>query len=386
MIFKRMDKSSLIDSSQPRFIAIEDLNKDNKMDIVVANIGTNTIGIFLSNDNQTFGNEQIYSTGSGSRPSSIVINHFNNDNYFDIAVANSGANSIGIFLGYQNRTFDNQKIFSTGSYRPWFITIADFNKDNQSDIAVVFYATDNIGILLGNGNGSFQSSIIYSTGYDSFPYSLIVADFNKDNKLDIAVANYGTDNILVFLGYSNGTFTSESIYTTNYNSNPSSIAFGDFNNDQQIDIVVANYGNGSIGIFLGHGNGSFSTQITFLIDSQSRPQFLNVGYFDNNTYLDVVVVDSENNQIHILLGYGNGSFSTLTTFDSISGSYPIMVAVTDFNNDKQSDIAVANYDTNNVLILDGYSIQLSARQRTYLLDLILVHVLLLYVILTMMEN
>jgi hypothetical protein len=381
-----MDKSSLIDSSQPRFIAIEDLNKDNKMDIVVANIGTNTIGIFLSNDNQTFGNEQIYSTGSGSRPSSIVINHFNNDNYFDIAVANSGANSIGIFLGYQNRTFDNQKIFSTGSYRPWFITIADFNKDNQSDIAVVFYATDNIGILLGNGNGSFQSSIIYSTGYDSFPYSLIVADFNKDNKLDIAVANYGTDNILVFLGYSNGTFTSESIYTTNYNSNPSSIAFGDFNNDQQIDIVVANYGNGSIGIFLGHGNGSFSTQITFLIDSQSRPQFLNVGYFDNNTYLDVVVVDSENNQIHILLGYGNGSFSTLTTFDSISGSYPIMVAVTDFNNDKQSDIAVANYDTNNVLILDGYSIQLSARQRTYLLDLILVHVLLLYVILTMMEN
>jgi hypothetical protein len=381
-----MDKSSLIDSSQPRFIAIEDLNKDNKMDIVVANIGTNTIGIFLSNDNQTFGNEQIYSTGSGSRPSSIVINHFNNDNYFDIAVANSGANSIGIFLGYQNRTFDNQKIFSTGSYRPWFITIADFNKDNQSDIAVVFYATDNIGILLGNGNGSFQSSIIYSTGYDSFPYSLIVADFNKDNKLDIAVANYGTDNILVFLGYSNGTFTSESIYTTNYNSNPSSIAFGDFNNDQQLDIVVANYGNGSIGIFLGHGNGSFSTQITFLIDSQSRPQFLNVGYFDNNTYLDVVVVDSENNQIHILLGYGNGSFSTLTTFDSISGSYPIMVAVTDFNNDNQSDIAVANYDTNNVLILDGYSIQLSARQRTYLLDLILVHVLLLYVILTMMEN
>jgi hypothetical protein len=244
-----MYKSSIIDSSQPRFLAIEDLNKDNKMDIVVANVGTNTIGIFLSNDDQTFGNEQIYSTGDGSRPYSIAINDFNNDNYFDIAVANSRTNNIGIFIGYQNGIFQNQKIFSTGSYRPWFITTADFNKDNQSDIAIVFYATDNIGIMLGNGNGYFQNPIIYSTGYDSFPYSLIVADFNKDNKLDIAVANYGTDNILIFLGYSNGTFASENIYTTNYNSNPSSIAVGDFNNDQQLDIVVANYGSGNIGPF-----------------------------------------------------------------------------------------------------------------------------------------
>jgi hypothetical protein len=80
--------------------------------------------------------------------------------------------------------FRIKKIFSTGSYRPWFITIADFNKDNQSDIVIVFYATDNIGIMLGNGNGYFQNPIIYSTDYDSFPHSLVVADFNKDNKLE----------------------------------------------------------------------------------------------------------------------------------------------------------------------------------------------------------
>jgi hypothetical protein len=117
MIFKPMDKSSIIDSSQPRFIAIEDLNKDNKMDIVVTNVGTNTIGIFHSNDDQTFGNEQIYSTGSGSRPYFIAINDFNNDNYFDIAFANSGTNSIGIFIGYHSGIFQNQKnIFD------WFLS------------------------------------------------------------------------------------------------------------------------------------------------------------------------------------------------------------------------------------------------------------------------
>ncbi|CAF4004216.1 unnamed protein product, partial [Rotaria sp. Silwood1] len=40
--------SSIISNSQPRSVAVGDVNNDNQMDIVVANSGTNTIGIFLS--------------------------------------------------------------------------------------------------------------------------------------------------------------------------------------------------------------------------------------------------------------------------------------------------------------------------------------------------
>ena len=46
----------------------------------------------------------------------------------------------------------------------------------------------------------------YSTGYFSFPSKLAVSDFNNDTHLDIAVANYGSDNIGIFLGYGNGIF------------------------------------------------------------------------------------------------------------------------------------------------------------------------------------
>ncbi|CAF4330518.1 unnamed protein product, partial [Rotaria sordida] len=145
MKFKSIVKSSIVHSSNPRFIAVGDLNNDNKIDMAVANFGTDTIGIFLSNDDQTFSNEQIYSTGFESRPSSIVINDFNNDNSLDIVVANSGTNNIGLFIGYHNGTFHDQIIFSTGSFRPWFIAAGDFNKDYQLDIAIVYYNTDNIG-------------------------------------------------------------------------------------------------------------------------------------------------------------------------------------------------------------------------------------------------
>ncbi|CAF1150131.1 unnamed protein product [Adineta steineri] len=370
LAFRRVMKSTLIYSSQPRSIAVADLNNDHHMDIVVANSGTNTIGVFISNNNnnsnETFSIQQTYSTEPQTRPYSIVIADFNNDIYLDIAVANFGTNSISIFIGNINSTYNSQRVFSTHSFRPWFISVGDFNNDHYSDLAVVFYGTDNIGIYLGIGNGSFQNAIIYLTGYDSLPYSLAISDFNNDNQLDIVVANYGTNNIEIFFGCGNGTFVNQTIYTTTHQSNPASISVGDFNGDQLLDIVVANHGQGNIGIFLCHSNGTFGMQTTWNIDSKSRPQFVSVGYITNDTYLDVVVVDSENDRIYIIPGNGDGSFATISTFDLISGSQPSMIAVVDFDHDNQSDIIVVNHGTNNVLLLSEYSSTPSARQNSYL--------------------
>ncbi|CAF3760649.1 unnamed protein product [Rotaria sordida] len=361
-----MMKSSIVSSSQPRSVAVGDFNNDHQMDIVVANSGTNTIGIFLSQGDETFTNQQIYSTGSDSRPYSLVVNDFNNDNYLDIAVANYGTNNIGIFLGNKNGIFTNQQVYSLNSSRPVFITIGDFNNDNQTDIVVAIRDTNTIGVLLGNGDGSFQDQITYSTGYDSFPCALVVGDFNKDNQFDIAVANYGTDNIGIFLGYGNGSFTNQKTYTTTLNSKPSSIAVGDLNNDNYLDIIVTHSATGKIGIFFGYPDGTFAAQTTFLISSKSRPYYITVGDFDKDRQLDIIVVDSKRDRIYILLKYDNRTFVTTTTYDGISKSHPFFVAVADFNNDNQSDIVIANYGTNNVLVFSQYFIQPSVRQTNYL--------------------
>ncbi|CAF4384069.1 unnamed protein product, partial [Rotaria sordida] len=46
----------------------------------------------------------------------------------------------------------------------------------------------------------------YSTGDDSSPTMVAVDDFNKDNRLDVAVANFGTNSIGIFLGSEDGLF------------------------------------------------------------------------------------------------------------------------------------------------------------------------------------
>ena len=53
---------------------------------------------------------------------------------------------------------------------------------------------------MGYGNGTFAEQMIYSTGNGSYPYAVASGDFNNDNRLDLVIANEGTDSIGIFLG------------------------------------------------------------------------------------------------------------------------------------------------------------------------------------------
>ena len=55
------------------------------------------------------------------------------------------------------------------------------------DIVVANFLSCNIGVFLGYGNGSFATIVTYSTGRHAFPLTVTVADFNNDDRLDIAV-------------------------------------------------------------------------------------------------------------------------------------------------------------------------------------------------------
>jgi hypothetical protein len=219
----------------------------------------------------------------------VTVGDVNNDTYLDIIVANYATQNIGIFLGYGNGTFASQMTFSTNSFSPSFVTVGDFNNDNQLDIIVIYSGNDGICIFLGFGNGTFVSLTTYSTGSGSTPSSLAVGDFNNDHYLDVVVANYGTNNIGIFLGYGNGTLANQIVYSTDPGISPCSVAVGDFNNDNQLDIVVVTYANGLVGIYLGYGNGTFASPMFFSTGSTSQTKFVSVGYLNKDNYLDIVV-------------------------------------------------------------------------------------------------
>ena len=276
------------------------------MDLVVANYGTDNIGVLLGNGDGTFANQTTYSTGNDSLPYAITAHDFNNDTRLDVIVVNFGTSTLGILFGYGNGSFAAQRIFSHNSSQPIAIAHGDFNNDTRMDIAIANYGTNDIGILIGIGDGAFTSQVRYSTGYNSDPRSLIVADFNNDNQLDIAVANFGTNNIGVLFGYGNASFENLKLYSTNLGSRPYSLTASDFNMDNQLDIVVANSGMDNIDVLLGYTNGIFASPMTFSTGNGSSPHSITAGDFNNDNLPDIAVANTGSDTIGFLFGHGNG--------------------------------------------------------------------------------
>ncbi|CAF1220352.1 unnamed protein product [Rotaria sp. Silwood1] len=341
--------------SMPESIAVGDFNSDHRLDIVVANTGTDNIGIFLGYDNGAFLNQTTYQTGTNSKPSSVAVGDFNNDNQLDFAVANSGTDSLGIFLGYGNGTFSNQIAYSTGvSSQPTSIAVGDFNNDTQLDIAVTNAGTNILGIFLGHGNGTFSNQIAYPTGSSSTPNSIAIGDFDSDTRLDIVVVNAGTNNLCIFFGKADGSFSNQTEYPTGNNPMQNSVTVGDLNNDTKLDLIVANFYDNNIGVFLGKGDGSFSTQTTYSTGWDSLPISVALGDFNSDNRLDIVVVLYYYFSIGIFLGYYNSPFTVPTMYSSGSISTPFALAVADFDNDNQLDLVATNYDDGNVAIYQNF--------------------------------
>ncbi|CAF0743855.1 unnamed protein product [Adineta ricciae] len=329
--------------SAPYSVSIGDLNNDDIVDIVVANGRNNNLGIFLGFPNGTFDDQINYSTGNNSGPSALTISNVNRDNRLDLLVTYSLSDYVAIFLGYDYGALQNPSVYTTGSAsQPLSLAVGDFNHDNRYDLAIMDYGTEELEIRFGHDNGSFSTEMTYSTGSGSLPTDLALGDFNRDSYLDIVTTDFGANSISIFYGSENGTFTLKATYSTGTNSRPISVVTANINNDEWIDLVVSNSGANNISIFLGYQYTSLLAQVTYAIDLRSHPIYVIVGDFNNDNHLDVVSSTDGQATGSIFLGYGNGTFASPSTFSTISFRESQLIASGYFNHDQCLDLVTVN--------------------------------------------
>ena len=239
--------------------------------------------------------------------------------------------------------------FGVGS-NPDAVAVGDFNRDGKLDLAVANsgIGSGNLSVLLGKGNGTFQAAVNYGLGGGTpEPASVAVGDFNDDGKLDLVVSNGGRSNVSILLGNGDGTFQTAVNYSVG--SGPYSVAVGDFNGDGRLDLVAANSAANSVSLLLGNGDGTFKSAVDYAVGS--TPFWVAVGDFNRDGKLDLAVANSGSNNVSVLLGKGDGTFEAAINY--ATGSEPASVAVEDFNGDGKLDLAVANLGSNNVSVLLG---------------------------------
>lgn len=216
---------------------------------------------------------------------SLIVDDFNRDGLLDITFFSSVDSRIHILFGHGNGTFGTFSV-SFMIYVGFFggMTVADFNDDNQLDIALTDFYFDCVHILLGDVNGTFENRML-CIGLGSYFNQIDTADFNGDNYIDIVVVNSVTSEIAVLLGNNNGDFSMQSILSTGKDTFTTSIATTDFNSDNYSDIVAVNFLDKNIGVFFGHGDGTFDIQNTFFTGGGIHPIYIAVGDFNNMTHL-----------------------------------------------------------------------------------------------------
>jgi FG-GAP-like repeat len=322
----------------PTSVIAGDVNADGITDLITTTQGD--FNVLLGNADGTYQAPVLYNS-RGLNAVAGVMADFTGDGVPDLAFAHASQSTMSIFGGDGDGTFTYLGNPSLGFFQ-YAVTTGDMNGDGRADLIVA----DQFGVsvLLGKGNGSFRSPLEYDSGSDT---ALVVGDFNRDGKLDVATTGSGID---VFTGNGDGTLQPPAHYggaTTSYG-----IATGDFNKDGILDLAISNSGNSSISVFLGNKTGGFQPPITTPV--RPYPHWVGVADFNRDGFADLAVLYrgryvDQVNTLTILIGKGDGTFQPSQQY-SIPGS-PISGTIVDLNHDGFPDLVLADISGYSVTVL-----------------------------------
>jgi len=320
-----------------------DLNKDGFIDLVAGNY-EQVNRVFLNDKTGKF-NETPQLLDS-SNTHALACTDLDANGTRDL-VAGNGGQSNRVYLGDGYGTFtDTLQLIGNDDTRS--VAVGDLDGDQFPDIVAGNFAEAN-QVYVNDGRGHYTEPAAQSIGIAA-TRAVALADIDNDGDLDLIVGNHGEpDQVFRNDGQNSGVInfvdTAQALGGT---GNTSSVVLGDLNNDTYPDLVVAVDGGPNL-VYFYDGLATSSTHGDFidsgqLLDnvSNSNTSSVALGDIDNDGDLDIVFGNElEQPDAVYLNADGLGTFTnTLQTFGQSSTS---SLVLGDIDGDGDMDLVTGSY-------------------------------------------
>jgi len=372
----------------PLVMTTADFNGDGKLDLAVADGGSESVTVLLGTGNGTFQPPVSYNVGGGCALNYLSVGDFNNDGKPDLLTACLAGTALMVLPGKGDGTFGpaittplSQVMLTGNTVEGGTVNpaVADFDGDGSLDIVLLLGTLSGSSLnggaaylMRGQGDGTFQSPQPVAALAGMETISFATADFNGDGKPDLAalalVAKSKTANLVTALGRGDGTFSVVGTYSATLGLD---LTAGDVNGDGAPDLVIsgAHFGSSAssvtagVAVYTGKGDGSFQLTGTYSLAFETLIMDLCLADVRGTGKPDIVAAlwsnlqngstASGNGGIVLMEGNGDGTFQNAVNVTTPNSLGPTAIISGDFNGDGRPDLAFAEISVSTIPSISG---------------------------------
>ncbi len=285
----------------------------------------------------------------GGYSAGIVSADFDGDGRADLACTVEGSStSLGLLYGRAAGRFSDPAFFAIEDWG-FALVSADFDGDGAADLAYGAYQT--LGVRYNDGQGGFPGPG-WTAGWGAT--SISVADFDEDGRPDLATVEPNARDVLIWRNAGPRQF--QLVRRLEDGFDFQFVTSADFGADGHADLVVSNTEWDELFVYAGRGDGSFAPPLRHAVSTPTQSAF---GRLDGDAIPDLVVLNEPPEGspawagLSVLAGREDGTFEPARFYPLPRTEWFGSLALADFNQDGLNEVAVADWENSAVHILLG---------------------------------
>jgi hypothetical protein len=332
-------------------LVFADFNRDGIKDVAATMIDDDAVAVRLATAPLVFGPQQTFNVGQF--PRSIAVGVFGSGLELDLLCSN--IRDVSILHGDGNGSFRGARGFPVGD-EPQFVRVVDMDNDGIVDVVSIDQFQNKVVFMKGMGNGTFKNMgqiPLSPTALETAGY-LLIEDFDEDGAPDVATTVNSSDKVQLMRNTGSLPFAQPDAQDSTFVGNsPLGLDASDLDGDNHLDIVVANAGDKTIQVLLGHGDGTFSPRGA--VAAPFTPLVVSIADWNNDGRDDVAVStgNPDGTDAYLLLYEGDGAGGMTLVAQQKLSQLASVLSIGDFDEDGLPDIAASQprVSADNVLVM-----------------------------------